>query len=188
MPVWQTNPLILLEIGTTPGDTTVPRQELADVDCGSSTGEDARPGMGRNRKAGLRSKPAVRDWRGPTADDAAPIVSSMGSTTDDTRRSPRWSAGRRGVPQGTSPHPRCCANRASISPLVCHEREKRNEAQPARRSKRAAERWLLCSLAPRRKERRAAHSQFLSKRLFRQIKNPPEQETSAAQGDCSSGE
>ena len=105
------------------------------------TGDDARPGMGRNRKAGLRTRPAIRDWRGPTADDAAPIVRSMGSTTESTRRSPRWSAGRRGVPQGTS-HTKDVAPTGAPSPLLFAERGKRNEAQPARHDKRAAERWL----------------------------------------------
>jgi len=40
-------------VGAPPGGTKASRQELADVKCGSSVGEDARPGMGRNRKAGL---------------------------------------------------------------------------------------------------------------------------------------
>ena len=39
-------------VGAPPGDTTIPRQELANVGRGALAGKDARPGMGRNRKAG----------------------------------------------------------------------------------------------------------------------------------------
>ena len=59
-------------VGAPPGDTTVSRQELADVDVRSFAGADARPWNGADTvarsHARLQSKeqPHFREMRGPT--------------------------------------------------------------------------------------------------------------------------
>jgi hypothetical protein len=96
-------------VGAPPGDTTIPCQELADVDVWSFAAADARLWNGAD--TGARSPRRLKARNNRTSAKCAArrrrcssqLPTGFGSG-QSLRKTPRWSAERRGVPKGRSTH------------------------------------------------------------------------------------
>jgi hypothetical protein len=121
-------------------------QELADVDARSFAVADARlwneADTVARSQSGLkaREQPHFREMRGPTADDAAPMSDGV-SIRKHAKIAAMERRKARRLARGVSTHD--VAPTGAPSPLFFAKEGKRNEARPARRDKRAAERWLF---------------------------------------------
>ena len=145
-------------VGAPPGDTTIPRQELANVDPRVLRRSRRSPWNGQKPETGVKEANPRSATSAARRREPAPACRPDRHGTPG--QSPRWSAGRRAGPRHgpvisgryfrRSALPRGGPPGASVKRTSAVQRSipltflkgTTDKAQPARRYKRAAERWL----------------------------------------------